>query len=78
MFNWSTVLITKNSFLGRLGLSLWVMVCTLDWDKMLTGSLESDGGIDAQQLKRKSKLFVIIKLFGSKTIKAASSLYIVA
>jgi hypothetical protein len=43
---------------------------------MSTGLLESDGGIDAQQLKRNSTWFVVIKLLGSKTIEAASSSYI--
>jgi hypothetical protein len=40
---------------------------------MSTGLLESDGGIDAQQLKRKSTWLVVIKMFGSKIIEAASS-----
>jgi hypothetical protein len=42
---------------------------------MSTGLLKSDGGIDAQELKRKSTWFVVIKLFGSRTIEAASSSY---
>ena len=50
------------------------MVRTLNWDKMLTGLLESsDGGIDTQQLKRNSTWFVVIQLLGSKTIEATSS-----